>query len=468
MELVREAAPDPVAALPERLPVASRADSWNAGILKRVAGLVSRPPSSDGHFYRLGWYVSGSLASFNLAKEAATWAVTPPRSSLAEACNHPREGEDVTEETCAVALGDLMGAALAERAAGNIAKAEEYYGRVQPEDAAITAWMTDGRNCYQDFPDFPHAVRPECVWALELRALYEGISARPEALVRTLVAAEAMPPKLRDPAEIPYLDLFADVAQQLSLRGQLRPIARAAELVLGAYPKLGYIVVSTSLFDAIDSQIYAAHGLANAVNLMAIAARMPGVYAKADAAWRREAGVALDCRAAAIRAQSPATRAEATARFDDILTRFESVGDSFNTGYCLYRLAPVVGREEARARILAVAERRRRELAAEAEKAAKQQIADDREFGQKLDAMFGHSRAQDEEEARHPNAEAAYIDAAKRSAGPWWTFIIDNDQYKRVLLANLDLSKAIPEGGRGFIYSRVIRMVVWNEAHRPD
>jgi len=47
-DLVREAAPDPVAALPAQLPVASRAESWNAGILKRVVALTSAPPPRTG------------------------------------------------------------------------------------------------------------------------------------------------------------------------------------------------------------------------------------------------------------------------------------------------------------------------------------------------------------------------------------------------------------------------------------
>jgi hypothetical protein len=468
MDLVRDAAPDPVAALPDQLPVAPRAESWNAGILKRIAGLMDKTVS-DGHFYRVGWYISASLASFNLPREAAAWRVNPPDAgSLTEACGRPRAGDDILEVTCARVFGDLMGAALSEHAAGDVAKAEAYYQRVQQADAAIAAWMTDGRNCYHDLPDFPHSVTPECVWALELRATYEGISARPDALVRTLLFAEAMPPRLRDRGELPDLDLFENVAEQLSLRGQLRPMARAAELILRAYPKLGYIVVSTSLFEAIDRQIYAGQGLANAVNLMAIAARMPAVYSHAEPVWRTEVGLALDCRAAAIRAQSPETRAEAAARFDEILARYENGKESLNTGYCLYRLAPVVGRTDARARILAVMKRRQREVAAEQERAAKQQIADDEEWGQKLTEMFGKSAAEVDEEARHPNAAQAYIEAAMKSAGPWTLFAIDNEEYKAVLLANLNLSKAIPQNGRSTIYKRILWMVVANELYQPN
>lgn len=469
-DLVREAAPDPVAALPAQLPVASRAESWNAGILKRVVALTSAPPAKDGHFYKLSWYKAASLASFDLKKEAAIWAVKPPSAaSLADICSRPRVGEGIEDGTCVILVGDLMGAAVAERAGGSVAKAEEYYQRVLEADAAITAWMTDGRNCYQDFPDFPHAVRPECVWALELRALYEGISARPDALVRTLLFAETMPPKLRDPAEVPYVGLFGEVAEQLALRGQLRPMARAAELIISVYPKLNYIVVSASLIDAIDSQTYSAHGLANAVNLMAVAARMPEVYLHGPFVgdWIEHLTLALECRAAAIRAQSPATRAAATERFAEILARYEAVGEFNNTGYCLYRMAPVVGRTDARARILAVLQRKRREVAADLERKARKGIAEDREQGRKMDAILNSTATRDVE-ASHPRAEAAYIDAKRKSAGPWSLLAIDNEEYKAALLANLDGSKAIPQGGRDDLYDTVIRMVVWHEMHQVE
>ncbi len=323
----------------------------------------------------------------------------------------------------------------------------------------ITAWMRNGDNCTVDTREFrgnADDFRLDCSAFFAYRTLYEGIAGRPQAMLQSMLASEATVGRVRSIDDFPMILHYNELADQWRLRGQLRMLATAASLIYDAAPKLSYIDTTSPLFDAIDVQTNAANGLPSALNLLAVAARAPSVYLTPGPNFRANIGLALDCRAVAIAAHTPQRRAAAVAEFDALLSRYLAEGETYNTGACLYQLAPVVGHAEAQPRIYAVLKAAREKNAAPIAERVRRNHDDDLKVYK--DFINPAEHYNDE----HMTALELYISALQKSAGPWVLYSLDDSEYRRVILEILDASRKLHMQE---LYISVARMAIFVETH---
>ena len=442
--VLRDAAPDPIAALPVQAPPLRLAGTWSGGVLRRLGALALRAQaeSSEGgesndllaSSYQFIWWAPPVMAlAGGQAELRQRLTDTADAAELATLCEKARQTDDYSDRIgCGQRAAKALAYAELRLATGDQPAAEALYRQA-------TAAMPIGgaTKCNHDLEGYPDAVDSDCVWFLQLRAAYQGLTGRADDYVGTMQTAISLPPKTRqwDRTELPNDETGDWVYRMLRVTGKLRAFGRVADMMT-TEKLLSIWDVTDQLFEEIDRQAVAPGGHANAANLLAIASRLSTRPIGTFPDNRQPLRLALDCRAAEVRALSPGGTGPVAAMLPEMVDRYVATdGEYFAVNLCLYQLTTRLNLGELRARVLAHAQRSRQKSIAHSEQYARDYTGD-------YQAQVDHT------------AEMSHI-----IARPWLPFLADDAALRTAILAALDKSKSAPM--KSLDYRNLMELVLW-------
>jgi hypothetical protein len=450
-DVLREAAADPIAALPVQAPPVRLAGTWSGEILRRIGALALRAgaESSEGsesnellvNYYQFIWWAPPLIAMSGGEADLRRRLTDPSEATkVAALCDTYRRTDDYSDRlSCGQSAVRTLAQAQLRLALGDRQAAETLYGQ------ATTALPIGGGavKCNHDLEHFPQAVDSDCVWFLEQRAAYQGLTGRADDFVATMKTALSFPPKTRgwDREELPNDDTGGWTYTLMRASGKLRAFGVVADQMT-TERLLTLWDTSGQLFEEIDRQAASPAGHANAVNLLAIAARLSTRELGTTAGNRLPLRLALDCRAAEIRALSPAGKEQVAGMLAEMVDRYVSNdGEYFSAYLCLYELADKLGQADQRARVLAHVEHYRQS-----------QIA-------KVQADARNYSGEHEDVSDHAAALASIV------AWPWLRFLADEATLRDGIVAALDQSKSAPM--KALDYKNLMNIVLWVQMYQP-
>lgn len=449
-DVLREAAPDPIAALPVQVHPLRLAGTWSGEALRRLGNLTLRSMAESvngteskdalANSYRFVWWAPPVMALSDARADLRRWLVDPgDPSALARKCETARQTDEYFDRiSCDQNAEKTLAQAELQLAVGDQPAAEALYGQA----IAAMPIASGATKCNHDITDFPQAVDSGCVGFLEQRAAYEGLTGHVDEYLVTMKTALTLPPRTRkwDRAELPPQDLGRWTYILMRASGRLQAFGRLADMMT-TEKLLSLWDVTDDLFEEIDRQAAAPGGLANAANLLAVASRLSTREIGMAAGNQEPLRLALDCRAGEVRALGPGGSQEVAALLPEMVDRYvRTDGEYFATSLCLYELADRLKRDDERARVLAHVQNMREQSIAKSQENA-------RNFS-----------------GEHKDAAEHGAELERIIAKPWLPFLADEAALREAIVAALNRSKAAPM--KSLDYESLMNIVLWVSMYR--